>query len=83
MSIGMVIFILVLVSVLVTIAAVSFYWYRHWKQKAIDYMNLLSQAQDKLKTNSNTFREKGIEEMELKKEIKNLEKENKELRRNK
>jgi len=32
---------------------------------------------------SNTFREKGIEEMKLKKEIRNLEKENKNLRRNK
>ena len=34
-------------------------------------------------TMSNTFREKGIEETRLKKEIKDLEKENKNLRRNK
>lgn len=34
-------------------------------------------------TMSNTFRKKGIEEMELKKEIKQLEEENKQLRRNK
>lgn len=41
--------------------------------------NLLTE----LGKNSNTFRKKGIEEMELKKEIKDLEKENENLRRNK
>ena len=83
MTIGTFIFIMVLVTVLVIVAAVAIYRYLHWKAKAIDYMNLLSEAQDKRRDIADDLRKKGLECTELKRDSKKLEKENKKLRRNK